>query len=256
MTKLLLLALIIGGAYYWGADLAAPPADSAGAVRPASNASDSITLADVREQYRRWTAFRETFESHLDRERFTPSEDIPLLMRQAIVATEDRRFYEHGAVDLMSIGRAMLANYQAGDVAEGASTITQQVIKNILLTDERTWLRKGQEMLLAAQMERVYTKDEILEIYLNTIYYGSGATGIGEAARIYFDTTPDRLTLAQCAMLAGLPQAPSARNPFSDYDGAKARQKTVLTLMMRQGMISPTAADNAYADDLGLAVAP
>lgn len=256
MTKLLILVLLVGGAYYWWTDPAVPTADPSRGASPALAASDTLTLDDVREQYRRWTAFRENFESHLDRKGFTASDDIPLLLRQAIVATEDRRFYEHGAVDLMSIGRAMLANYQAGDVEEGASTITQQVIKNVLLTDERTWLRKGQEILLASQMERVYTKDEILDIYLNTIYYGSGATGIGEAARVYFDTTPERLTLAQCAMLAGLPQAPSSRNPFSDYDAAKARQKTVLVLMTRQGMISPTTADKAYAEDLGLAVAP
>ncbi len=255
MKKLLLFLLILGGAYYWGADLAAPPAAIPTPARTQAPA-DTLTLRDVREQYRLWHDFRGAFEAHLDRSRFTPVEELPLFLRQAIIATEDRRFYEHGAVDLMSIARAAVSNYQAGDVQEGASTITQQVVKTVLLSDERTWLRKGQEVLLAIRMEYAYDKDEILEIYLNTIYYGSGATGIGEAARTYFDTTPAALSLAQCAMLAGLPQAPSARNPFSDYEGAKERQRTVLTLMVRQGMISPTTAENAYAEDLGLAAAP
>lgn len=257
MKKFLLLLIILGAAYYWGTQLAAPPAVPNPTQRTVAVADAGMpTWADVREQYRRFTAFHDAFEAHLDRSRFTPSDDIPLLLRQAVVATEDRRFYEHGAVDLMSIARAAMNNYQAGETLEGGSTITQQVIKNVLLSDERTWLRKGQEILLASQMERVYTKDEILDIYLNTIYYGSGAYGIGDAARIYFDTTPSRLTLAQCAMLAGIPQAPSARNPFSDYQGAKERQRTVLTLMVRQGMISPSTADAAYAQELRLASAP
>lgn len=173
-------------------------------------------------------------------------------MQHAVVATEDRRFYSHGAVDPIGIGRAILVNIQSGETVEGGSTISQQVVKNVFLSQDRTIARKAQEFVMAFLLEQNYSKDEILEIYLNTAYFGANATGIDDAARTYFTTSPERLDLAQSAMLAGLVQAPTYYNPLQNYPAAKARQKIVLSLMTEQGYISPEQSNAAYKKDLGL----
>ena len=119
------------------------------------------------------------------------------MLVQALVDTEDKRFYEHGALDLVGVARAAVANYMAGRTVQGGSTLSQQTVKNIFLSNHRTFSRKVQELLLAIQLERNYSKDEILELYLNTIYFGHGAYGVANASKVYFGKTPEQLNLAQ-----------------------------------------------------------
>ena len=213
---------------------------------PAETGDAPSVFQDLRDL----THFQDALESRLDRSRFVPSEDIPPLLKQAVVAAEDRRFYEHGAIDLMSVVRAAAANYMAGTTVEGGSTLSQQTVKNVFLSGERTMTRKVREFFLAVQLEKYYTKDQILEIYLNTIYFGHGAYGVGEACRTYFGCEPKDLTLAQCAMIAGLPQAPSAYDPIDHPEEAKKRMSIVLMLMAREGYISPEEAAKAAMTSL------
>lgn len=191
------------------------------------------------------TDFKNQLESRIHRDEFTAYKDINPLVIKALIDTEDRRFYEHGALDIIGVIRAAITNYMAGSTLEGGSTISQQVVKNVFLSNERTFTRKIEELFLAVQLERTYTKDEILEIYLNTIYFGHGTYGIREASQTYFNKTPDTLNLAQCAMLAGLPQAPSAYDPIDNPEEGFKRMVLVLTLMSAAG--DCTAAEAAVA---------
>ena len=167
-----------------------------------------------------------------------PAIEIPDLLKKGVVATEDRRFYEHGAIDIIGLTRALITNYKANRTLEGGSTISQQTAKNIFLSHERTITRKIEELFLAMQLEKSYTKDEILTLYLNTIYFGHGTYGIKDAAQTYFGKKPSELNLAECAMLAGLPQAPTAYDPINNPDDGKRRMMTVLTLMTQEGYIT------------------
>lgn len=219
----------------------------------APTAPDALPQKENASFLSRWKAyydFPSALERRIDRSKFVPFEDIPKVMQDAIVAAEDRRFYDHGAVDPVGIARAAWTNYQAGETVEGGSTISQQVVKNLFLSQERTFLRKGEEMVLAMLMERHYTKDQILELYLNTTYLGHGAYGISEASRVYFHKKAEDLTLEEAALLAGLPQAPSAYDPIDHPGEAKKRQRTVLSLMAAQGVISPEDAARAAARPL------
>ena len=186
--------------------------------------------------------FQTALESRIDRKKFVPSDQIPDLLKKGIVATEDRRYYDHGAIDLIGVGRAFIANALAGHTMEGGSTIAQQTVKNIFLSNERTMARKVEELALAMQLEKYYSKDQILEIYLNTIYFGHGAYGVGPASRTYFGKEPKDLDLAQCAMLAGLPQAPSAYDPLDHPQEGAKRMTMVLALMAQEGYITPEQA--------------
>lgn len=212
-------------------DSSAPPSRSTVQdEQKEENAADKIN--DIRN-------FKQALESRIHRENFVPLNEIPQTMRQAIVTTEDKRYYSHGAIDPIGIMRAMIINYRAGGTVEGGSTIAQQTVKNIFLSNERTLSRKIEELVLAVQLEKNYSKDQILELYLNTIYFGHGAYGIREASEIYFHKEPKDLNLAQCAMLAGLPQAPSAYDPIDHPEAGMNRMKTVLSLMEEAGLISP-----------------
>ncbi len=177
---------------------------------------------------------------------------VPSSLCQAVIATEDRRFYEHGPIDPIGIIRAAAVNLYSGETREGGSTISQQVVKNVFLSHERTLSRKVQELILAFLLEYYYSKDEILEIYLNTAYFGANATGIYEACRIYYNVNPSDLRLSQAAMLAGLLQAPTYYNPLENYGAARNRQQVVLALMSEQGYITPRQATEAYRDSLNL----
>lgn len=168
----------------------------------------------------------------------TPIEKIPLMLSNAFVAAEDGDFYTHPGYDYKSIIRAFLKNAQSGGISQGGSTITQQVVKSLLLTPERTYTRKAKELLLAVQLEDTFTKQEILYFYLNQIFLGHGAYGVEAAAQNYFGKTVTELNLAECAMLAGLPQAPSSYSPFYHFDKAKARQIYVLGQMVKCGFIT------------------
>lgn len=182
-----------------------------------------------------------------------PITEIPLEMQQALLAIEDHNFYNHGAIDVDSILRATLANINAGEVVQGGSTITQQLTKNLFLSQEQTMGRKAEEALLALIMEQHYTKDQLLEIYFNTTYFGEGATGIKAAAATYFAKNPSDLQLAECAVIAALPYAPSALNPLENPVGCKKRQRLVLQTMVKRGYIGDAMAEQAAAATVDLA---
>lgn len=179
--------------------------------------------------------------------------DVPDSMQQAIVAVEDKRFYSHHGFDFEGILRATLVNLQSGQIEEGASTITQQLVKNLFLSHEQSFGRKAEEFVLALDMEWCYSKDEILEMYLNTIYYGSNYYGIGPAAEGYFSKKPRDLQLPESAMLAGLPNAPSLYSPYVDFMMAKKRQFVVLDAMVNCGYIDKGIAEDAKIKPIYLA---
>ena len=164
---------------------------------------------------------RQIGEFFVQRRRLVGRDDLPDHVIQAFVAAEDGRFYAHGGLDYPAILRAGWANLRGGRIEQGASTITQQLVKNVLLTPERSWRRKLREMFLARSLEHRLSKDEILLLYLNHIYFGNGAYGIAEAARSYFSKRVDELDLSEAALLAGLPQRPSAYSPTRNADAAK-----------------------------------
>lgn len=178
---------------------------------------------------------------------WVPLNRIPLFLRQAIVAVEDSRFYEHGGVDIRGIARALVKDVVKRRMAEGGSTITQQLIKNKYLSGEKTLDRKINEVRLAIDFEKKYTKDQILEMYLNTINYGNGAWGIAQAARLYFDKNPEELTDAECSLLAGVPKAPGRYNPLGDPAKVALRRSVVLKRMVDVNFISPQQKANLMA---------
>lgn len=165
-------------------------------------------------------------------------EQIPVNLQNAFVAIEDNRFYEHKGVDFRGLARAAYTNFVRGEIAEGGSTITQQLAKNAYLTQDRTYKRKVQEIFLALQLEKQYTKQEILELYLNQIYFGQGAYGVQAAAKTYFGKNVEDLTLAECAMLAGIPKSPNYYSPFNNINAAVERRNTVLDQMVNFHYIS------------------
>lgn len=177
---------------------------------------------------------------------------VPKNLQNAFVAAEDARFYQHIGIDPRGILRAVWTNITNRGVTEGGSTITQQLAKNALLTQERTLKRKFQEAVLAIQIERQYSKREILEMYLNQIYFGQGAYGVQSAAMTYFGKNVEDLNLAECALLAGIPKSPNYYSPYNNIKAAKERQSTVLDQMVRYGYISQTTANNAKKTKLNL----
>ena len=174
--------------------------------------------------------------------------DIPKNMQNALIAIEDHKFYEHDGISPTSILRAILANVSEGEVAQGGSTLTQQFVKNTFLTHEQTMERKIEEAILSVVLEDKYSKDEILEMYLNTTYFGAGATGIHQASKAYFGKHVSRLTLEEAAVLAALPYAPSALNPLEHPIECKQRQMLVLNAMAKHSFITQDAADEAKAE--------
>ncbi|MBA9834149.1 MULTISPECIES: penicillin-binding protein 1A [Burkholderia] len=176
--------------------------------------------------------------------------DVPDSLKKAILAIEDARFYDHGGVDLTGIVRAGFVALTNGHASQGASTITMQVARNFFLSSEKTYTRKIYEMLLAYRIERALTKDQILEVYMNQIYLGQRAYGFASAARVYFGKDLKDITLAEAAMLAGLPKAPSAYNPVVNPKRAKVRQEYILQRMLELNFISREQYDEAVAQPL------
>lgn len=184
------------------------------------------------------------------RREFTKIGDFPKVLRNAVIAAEDKRFYQHWGVDVWGVARAAVDNVVAGGVQSGASTITQQVAKNFYLSSEKTFTRKFNEALLAYKIEQSLSKDKILELYFNQIYLGQRAYGFASAAQIYFNKDVRELTLAEAAMLAGLPKAPSAYNPIVNPERAKLRQKYILNNMLEEKMITLQQRDQALSEEL------
>lgn len=179
--------------------------------------------------------------------------ETPKYLILATLAAEDETFYSHFGFSLKGILRATLANLRSGEIKQGASTITQQLARNLYLSHDRTWSRKLKEAIYAIQLELHYSKDEILEMYLNDIYYGNGAYGTKKAAKIYFQKPIHKLNLAECAFLAGLPRGPSYYSPYQHFERAKKRQQHILHLMVKDRMISPQQAEQAKLTKIAIA---
>ena len=180
-------------------------------------------------------------------------DEIPDYVKKAFIATEDIRFYDHFGVDVRSVARALHVNLVRGEIAQGSSTITMQLARNAFIGNfDRVWDRKIQESILAIQLERKYTKDEIFELYLNHINFGEGAWGVRTAAQVFFDKELDELTLAESAFLAGVVQRPSALSPFRNLDAATTRRNLVLNNMANNGFITRAQANEAMQEEFVL----
>ncbi len=245
---LAMIAIAIGGVAAWALNIwdSTPPLSSLKPIREGANsvvfAADGTRLGYIQS---------DTIRHPVD------SKKIPNILRYATVAIEDEHFYEHGGVDPTSIIRAAWADLKAGSAVQGGSTITQQLVRNLYIAHPQDDLRrKIQEAKLATEYEDRYTKDQILTKYLNTASYGTTdgrtAVGVQAAAETYFDKGVSKLTLPEAAMIAGLPQAPSEYNPFTNPKAALNRRNEVLLAMEQQGYISQSDYEQASRENLGL----
>ena len=194
-----------------------------------------------------------------ERRLYIPIQAVPKRVINAFMAAEDKNFYEHGGLDFTGIARAGVnyaQNFGSGRHPQGASTITQQVAKNFLLTNEVSFTRKIKEALLALKIERTYSKDKILELYLNEIYLGLGAYGIAAASLVYFDKSVNELTVSEAAYLAALPKAPNNYHPFRQRERALERRNWVIDQMAQDGFIKSAEAEQAKRTQLGVTTKP
>src|SRR5258705_1106927 len=191
-------------------------------------------------------------EFHVERRIFVPLAQIPKALRDAIIATEDARFYSHHGVDPTGIARAVYQNFRRGRIVEGGSTITQQLAKVLCLTPDKSLERKLKEAVLALELERRYSKDRILEMYLDQVYFGQGSYGVEAAARTYFGKGVSELTVRESALIAGLPRAPTNYSPFDRPEAAKRRREVVLRRLVEFGSIKDEEAKRLAKTDLGL----
>lgn len=173
-----------------------------------------------------------------DSESFVKFENMSSYYRNAVISVEDHRFYDHGPVDFIAITRAVFTNIKNGEFREGGSTITQQVAKNIIFSQEKSWRRKIGEIFASYDLEKNYSKKEIFELYVNTSYFGDGYYGIYQASYGYYNKSPNDLNLDESSMLAGVPNAPSVYSPTVNLDLAKKRQYHVLNSMLEYGYIT------------------
>lgn len=169
---------------------------------------------------------------------YTAWEDLPETYLKAVIAVEDHRFYEHGGIDLLAMGRALWNDLRTWSFAEGGSTITQQLAKNLCFSQEKSIVRKVAEVFAAWDLERRYSKDEILELYVNSIYFGSGCYNVGSASETYFGKEPKDMTDSECTMLAGIPNAPSVYDPTANPDLALQRQRQVVERMVAEEFLT------------------
>ena len=173
-----------------------------------------------------------------NKENFVKFEDMSADYRNAVISVEDHRFYDHGPIDFIAIGRAIVTNVKKGELQEGGSTITQQVAKNIVFSQDKSWVRKVGEIFAAYDLEKNYSKKEIFELYVNTAYFGDGYYGIYDASHGYYDKDPKDLNLDESSMLAGVPNAPSLYSPNVNLTLAKKRQAHVIKKMQEYGYIT------------------
>lgn len=195
---------------------------------------------------------KKTVDSIRERNTYVKKEKIDKLYLKAVVAAEDRRYYSHGAVDIMGFSRAMYNNIISLKLKEGGSSITQQLSKNIFLDQKTELERKIKELFYAIELEKRYSKDDILELYVNTSYFGAGYYGIGPATKGYYDKTPEKLNLNEIAFLAGVPNAPSVYNPYEHYELALQRRNIVLRKMVYNGDITQEEALSVYNEKLNV----
>lgn len=185
----------------------------------------------------------EKVEEIRSKPKFTLLSQLPDTYKNAVVAVEDKRFYKHGGIDLISTGRAVLINLKEKKLAEGGSSITQQLAKNMYFSQEKTFLRKVAELFVAFELEKNYTKDEILELYVNTIYFGSGYYCVHDAAQGYFEKEPGQMNDYESTLLAGIPNAPSVYALTNRPELAVQRQRTVVECMVDQKYLTREEAD-------------
>ncbi|MHB0997833.1 MAG: transglycosylase domain-containing protein [Armatimonadota bacterium] len=242
ITTLLTIAIILGviGGVFWSVSKMLPEDMDISQYKPTEAtkilSSDGVVLAELYEENREFVSLNE----------------IPNDLQNATVAIEDFRFYKHPGVDIVGIGRAVYQNLRTGRMGQGGSTLTQQLARNIYLTQEKKLSRKLQEIALAIQLERHKTKQEILELYLNQVYYGSGSYGVQTASKIYFGKNVRDLTLAESALIAGLPQKPSGYSPYEHLNAATGRRNVVLNRMAVLGYITPNQRDEALKEKVNL----
>ncbi|MDD4775608.1 MAG: transglycosylase domain-containing protein, partial [Syntrophomonas sp.] len=216
LTTLIMIAVLFGTAFNIGLPSAVVPKPS--------------TIYDVNGQVLQGLAEQNTVQVEIDQ--------ISTHFLNAIIAVEDKDFYQHHGVDVRGLARAMWVNIKAGKIVAGGSTITQQTAKTLFLSNERTWSRKIKELYYSILMENRYSKEEILTMYCNSIYFGEGAYGVELASRTYFAKKAIDLSLSEASLLAGLPQSPSYYDPYLRPEEAKARQQQVLQRMVAEGMIT------------------
>lgn len=182
-------------------------------------------------------SLREMAEQIQSKPEYMTLEELPQTYLDGVIAVEDKRFYSHPGIDIFAVSRAAINDLRAGAFVEGGSTITQQLAKNMYFNQEKRFSRKIAEVFMAVKLEKEFTKEEILEMYLNSIYFGNGYTCIGEAARGYFGKSPMELSADECIMLAGIPNAPSVYNPIDNPTLAGQRQEQVRTQMIKAGYL-------------------
>ena len=197
---------------------------------------------------------RESIEKKVEKikeyDNYISISEVPETYKNATIAIEDHRFYSHGAIDVFTTARSFIENIRNKELSNGGSTITQQVARNMYFTQEKSFIRKVAELFVAVDLEKNYSKDEILEMYLNIIYFGDGYTGLKQASYGYYRKSPSKLSLAEQAMLAGIPNAPSIYSPNVNPELAKKRQQKVLDAMVKYGYISKAEANNISGVDL------
>ncbi|NJO04691.1 MAG: penicillin-binding protein [Chloroflexaceae bacterium] len=254
LTLLATLLLVLAGAwlyYEYGRNL--PDPDEIRQHRPFE--TTHIYASDGR------TLLYELVDPQAGRRTIVAFEHIPRILKDATVAVEDAGFYDHPGVDWRGIVRAAWINYQSGDVVSGGSTITQQLVRNVLLPPQERgrnlptqmlYERKLREVLLAVRVSQQYSKDQILSLYLNEVYYGAQAYGVEAAAQAYFGKHVWELTDGEATLLAGLPQSPTRLNPFTNFEGARQRQRITLNLMVKAGYLTPLQADAIFNEPLNL----
>lgn len=189
------------------------------------------------------TPLEEKVEEIKSKANYTKISELPQMYLDAVISVEDHRFYKHSGIDVIAIGRALINDIKAMDFVEGGSTITQQIAKNEYFTQEKRITRKIAEVFMAYEIEKNYLKDEILELYINTIYFGNGYYNIKDACEGYFGKSPNEMTEGKCIMLAGIPNAPSVYNPKENPKLAKERQKQVADKMVEYGYLSKEKED-------------
>ena len=189
------------------------------------------------------TPLEEKVEEIKSKATYTKISELPQMYLDAVISVEDHRFYKHSGIDVIAIGRAIINDIKAMDFVEGGSTITQQIAKNEYFTQEKKITRKIAEVFMAYEIEKNYLKDEILELYINTIYFGNGYYNIKDACEGYFGKSPNEMTEGECIMLAGIPNAPSVYNPKENPKLAKERQKQVADKMVEYGYLSKEKED-------------
>ncbi len=182
-------------------------------------------------------------ESIKSKKNYTNIEDVPKIYKNAVISVEDHRFYEHSGIDIIAIGRAIINDVKVMEFVEGGSTITQQLSKNIYFTQDKKMVRKVAELFMSFEIEKNYEKDEILELYINTSYFGNGYYTLKEAAKGYFNKELNEMTDSELILLAGIPNAPSVYAPTRNPGLAKQRQKQVINKMIEYGYLTRTQAD-------------